>query len=43
MFGNFAVPCGGTHVNNLTEIKPMTIRKIKMERGNIRVSYDVKR
>ncbi|OGT42689.1 MAG: hypothetical protein A3F13_09510 [Gammaproteobacteria bacterium RIFCSPHIGHO2_12_FULL_40_19] len=41
IFGKFAVPCGGTHVNNLNQIKSMSIRKIKTERGNVRVSYDV--
>lgn len=42
-FGGFGVPCGGTHVNNLSEIKNMTIRKIKQESQNIKVSYDVSR
>jgi Ser-tRNA(Ala) deacylase AlaX len=41
MYGDFGVPCGGTHVSNLSEIKHMTIRKIKSESGNIRVAYDV--
>ncbi len=43
MYGNFGVPCGGTHVNNLSEIKQMTIRKIKAEGSNVRVGYDVVR
>lgn len=41
MFGNFGVPCGGTHVSNLAEIKNITIRKIKNEDGNIRVGYGI--
>jgi Ser-tRNA(Ala) deacylase AlaX len=42
MFGKeFAVPCGGTHVQNISELKSMSIRKIKMEKGNIRVGYDI--
>ena len=42
VFGdNFAVPCGGTHVKNISEIKSMTIRKIRMEKGSVRVSYDI--
>jgi Ser-tRNA(Ala) deacylase AlaX len=42
LFGNnFAIPCGGTHVKNISEIKNMVIRKIKLEKGNIRVSYDI--
>ena len=43
MYGDFGVPCGGTHVANLSELVSMTIRKIKSEKGNIRVAYDVKR
>lgn len=41
MYGDFAVPCGGTHVTNLTDIKGMTIRKISMKGDAIRVSYAV--
>ncbi len=41
MYGDFGVPCGGTHVANLRDIKQMTIRKIKQEGPNIRVGYDV--
>lgn len=43
LFGEFGVPCGGTHVSNLSEIRNMTIRKIKAEGQNIRVAYDVVR
>lgn len=42
-FGDFGIPCGGTHVNNLSEIKKMTIRKVKQEGQNIKVGYDVTR
>lgn len=42
MFGSdFGVPCGGTHIKNLSEIRGLTIRKIKQEGPNIRVGYDV--
>ncbi len=41
MFGAYGVPCGGTHVKNLSDIKSMTIRKIKQEGAHIRVGYDV--
>lgn len=41
MYGDFGVPCGGTHVKNLRDIQQMTIRKIKQEGSNIRVGYDV--
>lgn len=34
-------PCGGTHVKNLSDIRGLTIRKIKQESANIRVGYDV--
>lgn len=43
MYGDFGVPCGGTHVGHLGDILKMTIRKIKAEGSNIRVSYDVAR
>lgn len=41
MYGDFGVPCGGTHVNNLGSIKRILIRKIKQDGPNIRVSYDI--
>ena len=41
MYGDFGVPCGGTHVSNLSEIGSITIRKIKTEKGNIRVGYGI--
>lgn len=31
--------CGGTHVKNTSDIKEIKIRKIKNEKGNLRVSY----
>lgn len=40
-YGDFGIPCGGTHVVNLIDIGPITIRKIKLEKGMIRVSYSV--
>jgi Ser-tRNA(Ala) deacylase AlaX len=33
--------CGGTHVSNTRDIGYITIRKIKNEKGNLRVSYAV--
>lgn len=41
MYGPFAVPCGGTHVDNLQDIGHIGIRKIKPEKGNIKVSYAI--
>ncbi len=41
MYGDFGVPCGGTHVKNLRDIGAITIRKIKIDHGNIQVSYDI--
>lgn len=43
MYGDFGVPCGGTHVGHLGDIRKITIRKIKAEGENIRVGYDVER
>lgn len=40
-YGDFGVPCGGTHVARLSDIGSMTIRKLKKTRDGIRVSYEV--
>lgn len=43
-YGDFGVPCGGTHVANLRDIGPITIRKIKKAKGSagtMRVSYEL--
>ncbi len=42
LFGDFGVPCGGTHVNNLSEIGAIVVRKIKREGKNVQVRYDVR-
>ena len=40
--GKYGCPCGGTHVKNISEIKSMSITKIKSAgSGKIRVSYSV--
>ncbi len=38
-YGDIGIPCGGTHVANLKDISEVTIRKIKQDKGMIRVSY----
>ncbi|MBI3341653.1 hypothetical protein HY024_00860 [Candidatus Curtissbacteria bacterium] len=43
MFGTFGVPCGGTHVENLKDLKHEIIRKIKNDGTSVRVAYDVDR
>lgn len=40
---NFASPCSGTHVLNVSEIGNIIIRKIKEADGGVRISYDVPR
>ncbi len=40
-YGDFGIPCGGTHVANLNDIGTITIRKIKKEKDAIRVSYEI--
>jgi len=39
--GYAPILCGGTHVLNTNDIGHITIRKIKNEKGNLRVSYAV--
>lgn len=41
MYGDFGIPCGGTHVRNLGEIGSISIRKIKQKKGLIKVSYQI--
>lgn len=43
LFGDFGVPCGGTHVEHLGELGKITIRKLKQEGPNIRIGYDAER
>jgi len=40
-YGDSGIPCGGTHVNNLAQIKKILIRKIKKSKESIRISYDI--
>ncbi len=42
LYGEFGVPCGGTHVSRLSEVGVVKVRKIKAgSGGTIRVSYAV--
>lgn len=43
LYGEFGVPCGGTHVAHLSEIGTETIRKIKVEKGIVKIGYDIGR
>jgi len=38
-YGDFGVPCGGTHVANLRDIGAVTVRKLKAGGGTVRVAY----
>lgn len=37
----FAMPCGGTHVKELSAIGTLKIRKVKQEKDHVRVAYEV--
>lgn len=38
-YGDYGVPCGGTHVSQLGDIGKMIIRKIKAKKGKIKIAY----
>lgn len=42
-FDEFCLPCGGTHVKNLSDIGRFSIRNMKQKQGFIRIGYDVQR
>jgi Ser-tRNA(Ala) deacylase AlaX len=37
--GYSEVPCGGTHLNNVSELKDVIIRKIQFPKGNTKIAY----
>ena len=39
LYGDFAVPCGGTHVANLSDIGSIGVKKIGIKNGAVKVSY----
>ncbi len=41
LYGDFGVPCGGTHVAQLSDIGRVNIRKIKIHGATIKLSYEV--
>ncbi|HRI05796.1 MAG TPA: alanine--tRNA ligase-related protein [Candidatus Dojkabacteria bacterium] len=41
VWDNQYIPCGGTHVKNVSDLKGLHIREIKSKKGNTRVSYKV--
>lgn len=43
LYGEFGVPCGGTHVAHLAEVGHESIRKTKHEKGVVKVGYDISR
>lgn len=41
LYGDFGVPCGGTHVSQLSDIGHVTVRKMKQKGTTLRVSYEI--
>lgn len=40
-FGDYVVPCGGTHVAELSEIRGIEIRKVKNKKDHVKISYEL--
>jgi alanyl-tRNA synthetase len=36
-----SLPCGGTHVGNLTQLGSIKVTKVKRQKSNVRVSYEM--
>lgn len=41
LYGDFGVPCGGTHVKQLSDIGQVRVRKIKAHGETARISYEL--
>lgn len=41
LYGDFGVPCGGTHVRKLSDIGKLEVTKVKSKKGLAKVSYRV--
>lgn len=41
LYGDFGVPCGGTHVEQLSDIGTVRVRKMKDHGGTVRISYEI--
>lgn len=41
LYGDFGVPCGGTHVKNIKDIGKIDVTKVKSKKGITKVSYRV--
>lgn len=39
--GEVGIPCGGTHVQSLKEIRQINVRKIKVSGGVLKISYQI--
>ncbi len=41
LYGDFGIPCGGTHVRDIHDVGTIRIPKLKEKKGVIRLSYAV--
>ncbi len=41
LYGEFGIPCGGTHVEDIHEVGIVKIPKLKQKKGVIRVNYEI--
>jgi alanyl-tRNA synthetase len=37
----FPIPCGGTHVNSTSELAGLVVHKMKIKKGQLKVSYAI--
>ena len=42
VWGDRGLPCGGTHVADISEVGPVTIRYVKARKNMVKVAYELR-